>query len=137
MPPLTHLALVVETNRIPVGEVKEVASAVQRQLARDFGPIWGLQATIDPFASLDDVPPGYWPVLVRDDFPGMEIIGIHLDRDNQPFALVKNSPTWSITVSHEVLEMVADPWGSRLIPGGSPMEGQGLVEIMVEVCDPV
>ena len=38
--------------------------------------------------------------------------------------------------------MVIDPWGNRTVPGGSPMaeidpnSDQGLVEILVEVCDP-
>jgi hypothetical protein len=114
-----------------------VAAAVQRQLVRDLAPVWGVEATIDAFVDLDDVPPGYWPILVRDDFPGLDIIGFHLDKDGQPFALVELSPTWSLTVSHEAIEMVTDPWGSRLMPGGSPMPGQGLVEILVEVCDPV
>ena len=34
-------------------EIKEVAAAVQRQIARDFAPIWGLEATIDPFLKLE------------------------------------------------------------------------------------
>ena len=61
---------------------------------------------------------------------------MHLDQDGQPFALVEASPSWSLTASHEVIEMVVDPWGSRTVPGGSPMAGQGLVDILVEVCDP-
>ena len=63
-------------------------------------------------------------------------MGMHLDQDGQPFALVEDSPSWSLTASHEVIEMVVDPWGSRTVPGGSPMAGQGLVDILVEVCDP-
>ena len=52
-----------------------------------------MDATIDPFLALDDVPPGYWPILVRDAFPGLDIIGIHLDSQNQPFSLVQASRT--------------------------------------------
>src|SRR5262249_15162587 len=100
-----------------------------------------VQATIDAFASLEHVPPGYWPILVGDHFPGVESIGIHLDRDGQPFALVEANPSWSLTASHEAIEMVIDPWGNRTVPGGSPMReagvgDQGLVEILVEICDP-
>ena len=131
-----NVALVVETPRVPPTTIKEVAAAVQRQITRDFAPVWSVNATVDPFISLRDVPPGYWPVVVRDDLPGMDVIGIHLDDKGQPFALVKYSRTWSLTVSHEVLEMIVDPWGNRLTPGGSPLPGQGLVELLVEVCDP-
>jgi hypothetical protein len=137
MPPLIQLALVVETRRVALSEIKGVTAAVQRQLSRDFRPIWGIEATMDSFLSLEEVPPGYWSILVRDEFPGTPVVGIHLDRDNQPFALVRLSPTWSLTVSHEAMEMVADPWGNRLMPGNSPMRGQGLVDILVEICDPV
>ena len=133
---MISLALVVETRRIRPTEIKEVAAAVQRQIGRDFAPLWGVEATVDPFLALEDVPSGYWPMIVRDDFPGMDIIGIHLDRRGQPFALIRGNPTWSLTVSHEALEMISDPWGSRLMPGGSPRPGQGLVELLVEVCDP-
>jgi hypothetical protein len=133
---LINIALVVESPLIPRTAIKEVAAAVQRQIARDFAPIWDVSATIDPFIDLADVPAGYWPIIVRDDFPGMDIIGIHLDDKGQPFALVRTNPTWSLTVSHEALEMISDPWGNRLVPGGSPREGQGLVELLVEVCDP-
>jgi hypothetical protein len=46
------------------------------------------------------------------------------------------SDSWSLTASHEMLEMLADPFGKRVIPGKSPKRGQGRVEFLVEVCDP-
>jgi hypothetical protein len=130
-----HLALVVEA-RVPRRAVLEIAAALQRQLTRDVAPIWETHATIDAFGSLDHVPPGYWPILVGDYFPGPELGGIHLDRNGQPFALVEASRSWSLAASHEAIEMVVDPWGNWTVPGGSPKAGQGLVEILVEVCDP-
>jgi hypothetical protein len=131
-----HLALVVEAPQLSRRAVSEIAAALQRQLTRDVAPIWEVNATIDAFVSLEHVPPGYWPILVGDNFPGVESIGMHVDRNGQPFALVEASPSWSLTASHEAIEMVIDPWGNRTVPGGSPIAGQGLVEILVEVCDP-
>ena len=135
--PVMNLALVVESRRVSPLETAEVASALQRQVSRDFGPIWGVDATIDGFSSLDRVPPGYWVVLVRDQLAIPGLIGIHLDDNGQPYALVRRTPTWTLAASHEVLEMLADPFGSRVMPGGSPKRGQGIVELLVEVCDPV
>jgi hypothetical protein len=132
-----HLALVVEAPTVSARATTEIAAALQRQLSRDVAPIWEVSATIDVFAALEHVPPGYWPILVSDNIPGVEDIGMHLDQDGQPFALVEVSPSWSLTASHEVIEMVTDPWGNRVVPGGSPMQGQGLVDILVEICDPV
>lgn len=134
---LMNLALVVESRRVQRYEVQEVAAALQRQISRDFAPIWEVDAAIDGFTSLDRVPPGYWIILVRDRLPMKGVVGIHLDEKGQPYALVQQSPGWSLAASHEVLEMLADPFGSRLVPGGSPKPGQGLVEMLVEVCDPV
>ena len=37
---------------------------------------------------------------------------------------------WSLTASHECLEMLADPFGNRLIAGDSPKPDQGRVQIL-------
>jgi hypothetical protein len=131
-----EVALVSETNDLSSREVMRVAAALQKQVMRDFSPLWEVQGTVDPFGDLEDVPIGYWPVIIRDDigFPGAA--GIHLDQDGQPFALVQLSDSWSQTASHEVLEMLADPFGNRLVAGNSIKPGQGRVEYLVEVCDP-
>jgi len=62
--------------------------------------------------------------------------GVHLDQEGQPFALVQYSNTWSLTASHECLEMLADPFGNRLVAGPSIMPNEGRVEYLAEVCDP-
>ena len=132
---IQQMALVSETDAIPGSEVDRASAALQKQLTRDFGPIWGIQATIDAFALLEDVPLSYWPVLVQDDI-GMDAAGVHLDHDGQPFALVQASNRWTLTASHEVLEMGADPFGNRLVASESIKRGQGRVEYLVEVADP-
>lgn len=131
-----EVALVSETRRVKARELMTVTAAIQKQAARDFAPIWQVPATIDCFDRLEDVPIGYWPVIIRDDIGFAGAAGVHLDDRGQPFALVQHDPQWSLTASHEVLEMLADPFGSRLIAGDSIMKGQGRVEYLVEVCDP-
>lgn len=132
---LTHqIALVSETPRVKVGDLMRVAAALQKQAARDLSPLWKINATVDAFASLDDVPLGYWPLIMVDDVPNAA--GIHLDDDGQPYALAEAGPGWSLTASHECLEMLVDPFGNRLVAGRSPKQGQGRVEFLVEVCDP-
>jgi len=64
---LRHIALVARTKHVSLAEATRVAAALQKQVARDAGPIWGLQASISAFATLKDVPIGYWPVLIMDD----------------------------------------------------------------------
>ena len=137
---LLQVGLVSQAPSIPLSEVVKVSAALQKQVSRDFAPIWNINATVDAFDALEDVPLGYWPVIMRDDvtknFKGAA--GIHLDESGQPFSLVQASDEWSVTASHETLEMLADPFGERLIAGAPPKEAkdQKRVEFLVEVCDP-
>jgi len=133
---INQIGIVSESNKVSRRDLMRVTAAVQKQVMRDFEPIWGVNATIDSFEVLQDVPIGYWPVIVRDDIGVPGAAGIHLDDDGQPFALVEAGPGWSLTASHEVLEMLADPFGDRLIAGDSVKPDQGRVEYLVEVCDP-
>jgi hypothetical protein len=133
---IQEVAIVSETSAVSAREVMRVAAALQKQVARDFALIWEVTGTVDPFGDLEDVPLGYWPVIIRDDIGFAGAAGIHLDEDGQPFALVQASNDWSLTASHEVLEMLADPFGNRLVAGNSVRPGQGRVEYLVEVCDP-
>jgi hypothetical protein len=90
-----HVAVVSEVANTSFSELAKVAAAVQKQVIRDFAPLWEMQATVDAFAKLEDVPIGYWPVIVQADI-GYNAAGIHLEY----------SSGWSLTVSHEVLEML-------------------------------
>jgi hypothetical protein len=131
-----YIALVSETSRISNSRLARVAAALNKQATRDITPYWGVQAAVDAFAELEDVPLGYWPIIVQDNINVPGAAGIHLDQDGQPFSLVQYSNSWSLTASHEMLEMACDPGGDRLIAGPSIKEDQGRVEYLVEVSDP-
>jgi hypothetical protein len=136
---LRQIALVSESSQIPKADVQTVSSALQKQASRDLAPIWDISATVDSFDKLEDVPIGYWPIIVMDDINDPNALGYHTDENGQPFALVKassNIDEWSLTASHETLEMLVDPFGNRLLAGDSPKADQGRVNFLVEVCDP-
>ena len=136
---IRHVALVPDDNighQLKASDITRVAAALQKQATRDFSPIWGVTATVDGFASLDDVPLGYWPIIVGQEGQGGG--GVHLDDNNQPYSLVDLTPDWTVTASHECLEMLADPFGNRMVAGDSPNPKKpGRVEFLVEVCDPI
>lgn len=132
---LSHVALVSEIKEISASELTSVAAALQKQVMRDFSPIWRVPGTVDAFTRLEDVPIGYWPIIVSNNIHD-SAAGVHLDKHGQPIAMVKYSQSWSLPASHECLEMLADPFGNRLIAGQSPMENQGRVEFLLEACDP-
>lgn len=133
---IRQLALVSESKGIDLAELTRVAAALDKQATRDFAPIWGINASIHAFARLEDVPLGYWPMIVQDDIGIEDAAGIHLDKDGQPYALITAGNNWSLTASHETVEMLADPFGNRVIAGPSLIKEQGRVNYLVEVSDP-
>lgn len=136
---IRQIALVSESQNVPMGDVLKVSAALQKQATRDLGPIWDVAATVDAFEKLDDVPVGYWAMRVMDDIQVEGAAGVHEDQNGQPFALISASPnldTWSLTASHEAFEMLVDPFGNRVIAGDSPKPDQGRASFLVEVCDP-
>jgi hypothetical protein len=52
-----HVALVSEESKITMGELTNVAGALSKQIARDFGPIWEVNADVAAYARLVDMPP--------------------------------------------------------------------------------
>jgi hypothetical protein len=133
---VAQLALVSETASVGLSELTRVSAALQKQATRDVSEHWDVQGTVDAFASLADVPSGYWPIIIRDDI-GRDASGVHCDDTGQPMALITSDLDWSVTASHEVLEMLVDPFGNRMIAGPSVSPDQGRVEYLVEVSDPV
>lgn len=132
-----YVALVSQTSQISLGQLSVAASALQKQVNRDFSRYWGITATVSAFEKLSHAPLDYWKIIIRDDIQVDGAAGIHLNRNNgQPYALVQYSSEWSLTLSHELLEMLADPQGNRVVAGDSVKAGQGRVQYLVEVCDP-
>jgi hypothetical protein len=130
-----NVALVTEESAIPMSELSAVAAALQKQATRDFGPLWKIESTVTAFQTLEQLPLDYWPVIIKDNIGDPDAAGYHDDEHGQPFSLVQYSQGWTLTASHEVLEMLGDPFGRRLVAGQSPVQGQGRVRFLVEVCD--
>lgn len=130
---LQHIALLSTLPAIGASELARVGAALQKQVTRDLAPLWGVAATVDVFPTFEDVPVGYWPLIVVDDAPEP---GLHKDFNHQPIAYVIGGRTWSLAASHEVIEMLIDPTGDRSVAGDAPIPGGGRVDFLVEACDP-
>jgi hypothetical protein len=130
-----HVALVPETTEVSTDELHQVSSAISVQITRDFGRVWSVDASIDPFLSRAQVPAGYWTVSIKPS-DSIADAGFHTTDSNQPEAFVRYATDWGIRASHEVLEMLADPFGNRTTPGVHPDGSGRTVEFLVEVCDP-
>jgi hypothetical protein len=137
---LQKVALVPEGVNIGASELTQVATALSKQVTRDFQPIWGVAAMVNAAATLDDVETDAWPIIIVQDV--QNAAGYHTDQEGQPFALVAFSSQWPLTASHECLEMLADPFGERLVAADLLDQAIDLglepkrVRYLVEVCDP-
>lgn len=134
-----QVALVSQSRRVPLAKLQHLATALQEQVVRDFAPIWKVSATVSAYRNATQVPSGHWPIFIQDDIHMAGAAGVHLDRYNQPYALVESAGPVSLTLSHELLELLADPWGNRMVAGYGPPNtefARKRVRYLVEVCDP-
>jgi hypothetical protein len=128
-----------ETTDAPtLPDLMHVTAALQVQVLRDFAPIWDVTATVALFKRLEEIPPGYLPLVIlsKSQVLPAHRAGVHFATGGRPFAMVRYSDSWSVIASHELLEMLCDPWGNRTLPGASLKPEQGQVEYLLEVCDP-
>ena len=114
--------------------------------------MWGVSAVVSAFLDLQGIPPQYFPVILTGAALPGDHHGFHVATDGRPFALVHLDDNWSLSASHELLEMVLDPNGDLTVSGQSladryvatgtaaridNYEPQGTVDYLVEPCDPV
>ena len=130
-----HIALVPEAGGVNASELARVCAALQKQLTRDLAPLWSINATINAFPHLEDVPLGYWPIIITFCELGDQA-GVHIDKNGQPYAQVEMAPGWSLHASQACLDMLINPFGRRLVSGPSPRPDQGPVEFLVEIGAP-
>ena len=132
-----HIAVINQSENLTPDDLARASAAVQKQVVNDFAPVWGETATVDAFPSAEAMPQGYWPVFVQDDI-GINVPGIHLsDGGEKAFALVLfTGSKWTMTLSHEILDLLIDPFGKTFVTGPSVKPEQATVEYLVEVCDP-
>ena len=119
-------------------DLTRVTAAFQTQITRDLAPLWHVDATVSAFTSIDDVPLGHWVIFLKESIGEGDELGFHLDSHNQPYALVAYDESWTLSLSHEILEILVDPSGNRLVPGPSvdPKHPHHRVRYLLELCDP-
>lgn len=126
--------------------VKAAADALNVQVVHDIPQFWDVQATVRYLTNPKHIPAGVWPVFLVDHLPPGEG-GFHMDQHNQPYAKViasKNSEDWTIDASHEIVEMLVDPYGNRMQTSraieidaqGNIVDGTGQFSYLVEAADP-
>jgi hypothetical protein len=147
---LPSIAVINFTSTLNDQAVQDAIRAVNRQVLEDFVPTWGygrvlrLQAVDFNPADPDTLAPQKVPAdsvmyLVDEaSLPGA--LGYHdLNTRDVPvgFVFVLDPNDWTVTLSHEVLELILDPTVNLFVPGPDPRDANNLVLHTYEACDAV
>jgi hypothetical protein len=134
---MIRIAIINRSSVLTDAEVGAAVPAFQTQIDRDFGPAWGVAATLR-FAP-EGPQPGEWWLVILDNSDAAGALGYHdLTNEGLPIskAFAKSDQTfgvsWSVTVTHELLEMLIDPNINLTVFDQGPV---GARLYAYEVCD--
>ena len=141
----------LSNGRCSDAELHEAIRAVNRQVAQDFAPYWGFGGAL----RLEGRTSRRKGIFHQADMRGDAVLYVWdgVDTDGAdgfhaanyggiPFGIVylglsdKLEETWTVTLSHEALELIADPEVNLLVQGPHP-ERRRLVYYWFEMCDAV
>ena len=130
------ISLLRETTLVTDVQVRAAARALQTQISRDFAPFWLHDATV-----VVGKKAGAWPIHLMDHSDVANSLGYHWTAngaaDGSPIAFVGIGDDihfhldWHVTLSHEALEMLANPTCGAVFPY------PGGMSCAAEVGDPV
>jgi hypothetical protein len=110
------IAVINASKAVTDEEVAKVVPALQTQVHRDFAAAWGIDADLEIVPRGKKPPAGSWWLVILDDSDQAGALGYHdLTTEGMPLGKVfagtdkKLGYIWSVTASHELLEMLADP----------------------------
>jgi hypothetical protein len=119
----------------------QLIEALQIQVNRDFAPLWGTHVRLTTAKDPASVPTGSWYLLITDNPDQAGALGWHDQTGGRPYGEVfvlpaqQGNVALSTVLSHELLEMLADPWVNSVVQYRDAQGGQNLAPL--EVCDPV
>jgi hypothetical protein len=123
---------ITNTSELPQAQLVDELSAFQDAIDQDFASAWQAPATL----KLGEAPPGEAQVEIVDQPNCWFCAGYHDVQNGAPHAVVGDIGNWQITLSHELFELLADPYINRgvLVQKNAWTQPKWYA---LEVCDPV
>lgn len=143
----TNIAVINKyPDGIPHAEGLKFAAALDTQLKRDYAPVWGRWCNAFYADSENDLPEDTWKLFLLREIQtadDMGALGRHdlLTRGKSVVGYVfvaackANLEDWTVTASHEALEMASDPWINSEVRRFVPQVGTQYWGM--EICDAV
>jgi hypothetical protein len=131
-----RVGLISLSKDLKESKLTRTAAALQEQASIHLGPTWNIEATVEFFSDLDGLPFGYWPIIIMDGLDDSQGSGFHTVNNHLPYSIVRSDNDWQLTCSHELCEMLVNPFFNKLATADSPEAHPEKVQFLVEVCDP-
>jgi hypothetical protein len=114
---MPNIDLVNESTEASDQMIKWLMAALQIQVTRDFAPVWGAPAQLFFVPKRGTPNPAHWQLVFLDNADIAGALGYHdLTASGLPLGKVfirtteLDNSAWSVTASHELMEMLVDPW---------------------------
>jgi len=115
--PIPVIAITNASTCLPDAQVEAVIPALQKQVSEDFKDYWELDCTLKFLSGTEPLTRGWWQIAVVDNPDQAGALGYHeMSSTGTPLGKVfakldmESGSSWTATLSHELLEMLADPW---------------------------
>lgn len=112
----TLISIFNESSVASDAELAPIALALQKQINNDFAPIWGIRAIVAYVPKGKTPEPSSWQLGIFDNSDQAGALGYHdITAAGQPLGKVfaqtdiDSGSSLSVTISHELLEMLGDP----------------------------
>jgi hypothetical protein len=138
--PTNVVAIINASTVLGDDSVAAVVPALQTQVSQQLAPVWGIDAQLLFVPTGSSPPGGLWWLCVLDNTDQAGALGYH-DVTDEGLPLGKvfagtdmvNGNTWTVTASHELLEMLIDPDINRAVLVQDATGGGKLYAY--EICD--
>lgn len=132
-----HYSIVNQSPSANRADLAEWAKAIEAQLVEDLRPEWGRTGTCVLQDEGEGAPHGKVPVYILNELDEPGALGYHTDVNGQPVIYVQyQGDQTPITISHECLESLPDPFGFRLALPVDLGKKFGKVRTLIEISDP-
>lgn len=136
---MRQIAIYNQSTVVTDAAVQAAVAAIQRQITEHFAPLWGISAQLTYMPGNPDKNKEFLVILDTSD--QADALGYHELEGTVPAGFVFAKSTiddgehWTTTLSHEVLEQLADP-NVELCAIGA-LKGRKMVAVAYETCDAV
>lgn len=108
---------IINESSLSDTDIADVCPSWQAQIDQDFEPAWGIGAKLHVIAKGGKPLPGHWWMGMFDNSDQAGALGYHdMTSEGLPFGKAfyltdkQYNEDWRVTMSHELLEILADPW---------------------------